>query len=208
MKLTTIYKISLIAIFSCFFMSMTCVQLAETPRLKPEGKIYDGFVVTIEGDTLHGKLQMLSPTQNQVKIKFITAEMARVFKAKELQTYSFHVLTVNRKTKKEISTWVNYTKKKVERPPVPFGATEVLLQQLVGGEISLYNYYIENRTDNTIEHLVYIEKNDELEIVNKENYKELLRTLMEDKAEMLEKVGTKGYTYKFLENTISEYNSL
>lgn len=206
MKLTMIYKTLSTVILACLLMSMTCVKLPTVA--KPEGKIYDGFVVTTTGDTLHGKLQMLSPTQNQIKIKFISEETERIFKAKELQTYSFHVLTKNRKTKKETSTWVNYTKKQVERPPVPFGGTEVLLQQIVGGEISLYNYYIENRTENTIEHLVYIEKGESLEIVNKTNYKKLLRILMEDKSEMLEKVGTKGYTFKFLENTLTEYNQL
>lgn len=207
MKLTTIHTSLLTVISACLFMSMTCIKLPKIPT-KPEGKIYEGFVVTAAGDTLHGKLQMFSPTQNQIKIKFISEETETIFKAKELQTYSFNVLTKNRKTKKEVSTWVNYTKKKVERPPVPFGSTEVLLQQLVRGEISLYNYYIENRTDNTMEHLIYIEKGGKLEIVNKDNYKKSLKALMEDKPEMLEKVGTKGYTFKFLEDTISEYNKL
>lgn len=206
MKLTIIHRSLLTVVFACLFTSMTCVKLPDVT--KPEGKIYDGFVVTTAGDTLHGKLQMLSPTQNQIKIKFIAEKTERIFKAKELQTYSFHVLSKDRKTKKEISTWVNYTKKQVERPPVPFGSTEVLLQQLIGGEVSLYNYYIENRTENTMEHLVYIEKNQALEIVTKGNYKKLLKHLMNDKPEMLEKVGTKGYTFKFLENTILEYNQL
>jgi len=203
-----IHKTLITVIFAWLFISMTCIKLPETNIVKPEGKIYKGFVVTTAGDTLHGQLQMLSPTQNQIKIKFIDEETERVFKAKELQTYSFNVLTKNRKTKEAISTWVNYTKKKVERPPVPFGGTEVLLQQLVGGEISLYNYYIENRTDNTIEHLIYIEKGEGLDIVSKENYKKLLKSLMADKPKMLEKVGTKGYTFKFLENTLTEYNQL
>ena len=207
MKSMMIHTTLLTVISACLFMSMTCVKFPEGV-VKSEGKIYEGFVVTTIGDTLHGKLQMLSPTQNQIKIKFISKETERIFKAKELQTYSFHVLTKNRKTKKEVSTWINYTKKKVERPPVPFGSTEVLLQQLVGGQISLYNYYIENRTDNTMEHLIYIEKEGVLEVVNKSNYKKTLKLLMNDKPKASEKVGTKGYTFKFIEQSISEYNNL
>ena len=38
--------------------------------------------------------------------------------------------------------------------------------------------------------------------------KKLLKKLMEDKPKMLEKIGTKGYTFKFLEDTLTEYNSL
>lgn len=208
MKLTMIHKTLLFVTSSCLFMSMTCVKLPEITSTKPEGKIYEGFVVKETGDTLRGQLQMLSPTQNQIKIKFISDEIATMFKAKDLQTYSFHVKTVNRKTKKESSTWINYTKKEVERPPVPFGGTEVLLQELVRGDISLYNYYIENRTENTMEHLIYIEKNGELEIINKANYKKILKSLMDDKAKMLQKIGTKGYTFKFIADTISEYNQL
>lgn len=208
MNLVMICKSLLAVICSFLFISMTCVKLPEVPASKPEGKIYEGFVVTTTGDTLHGQLQMISPTQNQIKIKFIDKEVTKIYKAKDLQKYSFNVIKINRKTKEETSTWINYTKKQVERPPVPFGGTEVLLQQLVGGDISLYNYYIENRTENTMEHIIYIEKAEQLQAIDKSNYKKLLQLLMDDKPEMLEKIGTKGYTFKFLENTIAEYNEL
>lgn len=57
-----------------------------------------------------------------------------------------------------------------------------------------------------MEHIVYLEKNEVLYMVDKDNYKEVLKSLTEDFPFIKDKIGTKGYTYNFLEETVKEYN--
>lgn len=171
------------------------------------GKVYDGFVIIASGDTLQGKVQMLSPTLNQVKIKFIDESgKKQLYKAKELQAYAFQVKVWDHTKKESIYKWIHYTKKTVEIPPIPFSSTEVLVQQELIGKISIYNYYRELRAEQTMEHIVYLEKEGKMYVVDKVNYKNILRSLMKDAPFLSDKVGTKGYTYKFLDESIKEYN--
>lgn len=170
-------------------------------------KTYSGFLITTSGDTLRGKIQMLSPTMNQVKVKFINEKgRKRVYRAKDLQAYSFKIKVWNRLAQEYDVKWILYTKKTVEKPPVPFRSNKVLVQQEVIGNISIYNYYIEIRSNQSIEHIVYLEKDDILYVVDKANYKKILGILMADFPFMKDKVGTKKYTYKYLGSTIKEYN--
>jgi|AntRauTorckE5430_2_1112549.scaffolds.fasta_scaffold03689_3 hypothetical protein len=190
-----------------FFVLMGMSMGFTDISLSQEGKIYDGFVIMISGDTLEGKLEMLSPTMNQVKIKFIDEDGEKVlYRAKDLKAYAFKVEVWNKKINEKELKWIYYTKKIVERPPIPFASTEVLLQQEVVGNISIYNFYVETRVEQYMEHIVYVEKNEVLYEVNKENYKVILNELMGDLPFMKNKVGTKNYMYNNLEETIMEYN--
>ena len=94
-------------------------------------KVYNGYVVTVSNETIHGQIQMLSPTLNEVKVKFIHKDgKKQIFKAADLKSYSFQVPVYNKATKSSELTWITYTKQTVDRSPVPFGAKEVLLERL------------------------------------------------------------------------------
>jgi len=203
MRLKCVEKLSVLLFFLWIGMSVSFANALPSE----DGKIYDGFVITTSGDTLQGKLEMLSPTINQVKIKFIdNSGKKQLYKAKDLQAYAFKVEMWNKQSKEKELRWIHYTKKIANRPPVPFSSTEVLMQQEVVGNISVYNYYIETRSDQNMEHVIYLEKNDVLYEISKDNYKEVLKELMADIPFIKDKVGTKGYTYNALEETVIEYN--
>lgn len=203
MKLQFIQKMLMLLTFTLVGISVSY----SNSTVDDAGKIYNGFVITASGDTLHGQLEMLSPTMNQIKVKFIDSEGNKeMYKAKDLQAYSFKIEEWDKSKKENVSKWINYAKKTVERPPVPFASTEVLIQQEIVGKISIYNYYIETRSDQSMEHIVYLEKGNVLYIVDDTNYKTVLKSLMDDIPFMSDRVGTKGYTYKFLPDTIVEYN--
>ena len=204
MKLQFTQKLSMLLVFTLVGISVSYANL-NVPNTA--GKIYNGFIITTSGDTLKGQLQMLSPTMNQVKVKFIDETgKKQIYKAKDLHAYSFKTEVWNKSTKKKDVKWINYTKKTVEKPPVPFSSTEVLVQQEVAGNISIYNYYVEARSNQNMEHIIYLEKDKELFIVDKTNYKKILKNLTADSPFIRDKVGTKGYTYKYLNQTIQEYN--
>lgn len=203
MKLNWTKKLSILIFFSLIGISINFANILSNQ----DGKIYDGYVITISGDTLQGKLEMLSPTMNQVKIKFIDDSGKKdLYKAKDLQAYAFKIEIWNKEKKKNEIKWIYYIKKIAERPPVPFSSTEVLMQQEIAGNISIYNYYIETRAEQDMEHILYLEKKGVLYAVNKDNYKDVLKSLTADFPFIKDKIGTKGYTYNTLEETVKEYN--
>ncbi len=184
------------------FSSMFGSTIKNTP-----GKIYNGYVVTIEGDTIRGKLQMLSPSMNQVKIKFIDPSGEKImYKAKDLEAYAFQTEEWNKDENVNIIKWIRYTKKTVERPPIPFSGTEILLQQEVLGTISIYNFYIETRTSQSMEHIIYLEKSGVLYEVNRDNYRDVLKALTSDVQIIHQKISEKGFGFKYLNQIIIEYN--
>lgn len=195
-------------LFLVLFLLSTSLMYGNMITTKPSGKVYNGYIIMVSGDTLHGKLQMLSPTMNQVKVKFIDNEGKKLtYKAKDIDTYAFQIQEWDKNVKQNVAKWIFYTKKTVERPPVPFGPTEVLLQTEISGIISTYNFYIETRTNQNIEHLIYIEKEGILYEISKANYRKLLKALFADCPKVHSKIGRKGYTYNSVDLLINEYNN-
>ena len=45
---------------------------------KPSQKVYQGYIILEDGQKLTGKIQMLSPTLNEVKVKFIDSKGKKV----------------------------------------------------------------------------------------------------------------------------------
>lgn len=175
--------------------------------IKSPTKTYEGYVIKESGDTIYGKLQMLGPAMNQVKVKFVDEEGKRItFKAKDIKSYAFEAQIWNKKEKRNVPEWVYYTKKTVERPPIPFAGNDILMQQEIRGNINMYNYYIESRSSQNMEHIVYLEKESVLYEIDKSNYRKVLKGLMGDYPAVYHKIGTKGYTYKYLTKTLKEYN--
>ena len=172
-------------------------------------KMYKGYVITLEGDTLKGKIEMLSPSLNEVKVKLVPNDgEAIIYRAKEITAYAFLVPDFDIKKKRFNDKWIFYVKKKVERPPVPFGPTEVLMQQEIKGTISFYNYYIETRSQVAdFEHLTLIEKDGEMLKIAKANYKKVLKTMIIDYPKLAKKIGKKGYRFKNLKQILTLYNS-
>lgn len=170
-------------------------------------KIYSGYVVTNNGDTIRGKIQMLTPALNEVKVKLIDANgKKRIFKAKEVQAYSFVVLTY--KNKKHTSETITYVRKTVDKAPVPFGSKNVLIEQQVKGQVNLYNHYVETRAGQyAYEHCFYLEKGNEMVLINRANFKKAVRKIVADYPELKAKVGKKGYGYKYIVKIIKEYNT-
>lgn len=173
-------------------------------------KTYYGFLITAENDTLSGRIWMLSPTLNEVKVKITDFEQENhIYKANRLKSYHFKVPIWNKNTKRYKEDWIHYVKKNVERAPVPFGPKAVLLHREVTGRISLYNHYFAANSNvvQPYRHVYYIEKKHKYFLkINKENYKLVLNELMNDQPEMIAKIGQRKYGFKYLPKILTEYN--
>lgn len=173
-----------------------------------DAKIYEGSVTLVSGETLKGQIEMLSPTLNEVKVKFIASNgQATTYKASEVTSYSFIFAKYDASTKTYNNETIEYVKKEVAVSPVPFGPKAVLVERQVAGTINLYNFYAETRAaDQPFTHNYFVEKDGQMIEVTRENFKTVLKDMVADYAELQAKVGTKDYGYKFIANIISEYN--
>lgn len=171
-------------------------------------KTYEGSVILENGQILEGRIEMLSPTLNEVKVKFIDNQgNSTIYKAKEVAAYSFAFPKYNAQTKSYDNEIIEYVKKEMTVAPIPFGPKEVLVERQVSGSISLYNFYVETRASSVaFVHSYFVEKDGQLIEVNTDNYKTILQDLVADYPELKAKVGKKGYNYKFIANIITEYN--
>jgi hypothetical protein len=172
-------------------------------------KVYDGQVILEDGEVLKGKLEMLSPTLNEVKVKFIDDNGATtIFKAKDVQQYSFVFPVYDAQTKSHRNETITYVKREVPIPPVPFGPKVVLLEQQVSGTINLYNFFVETReAGQEFSHNYFAERNGQLIEINRENFKVATKELVADYPQLQVKVGTKGFGYKHIAEVIAEYNA-
>ena len=171
-------------------------------------KIYKGSVTLENGQVLEGQIQMLSPTLNEVKVKFVANDGSiTTYKAKEVAAYSFIFPKYNAKTKSYDNNVIEYVKKEVSIAPIPFGPKAVLVERQVSGIINLYNFYVETRASaEAFTHNFFVEKDGQMITLDMNNYKIVLKDMVADYPELKAKVGTKGYTYKYIAKTIKEYN--
>ena len=174
-------------------------------------KSYQGYVVLNNDEKVEGTIQMLSPTLNELKVKFTSADGEKAtYKAKEVKEYSFKVEKWNSKTRVHDVKTITYVRQNVERSPIAFGPTNVLVERQETGVVNMYNHFVEmnNNVKNPFVHVIYAQKgNDDLVEVTKSNYKVVLKGMTAEYPELSSKVGTKGYGFKHVAQIISTYNA-
>ena len=149
-------------------------------------KSYQGYVVLNNDEKIEGTIEMLSPTLNEVKVKFTATDGKKVtYKAKEVKEYGFKVEKWNSKTRVHDIKTITYVRHNVERAPVAFGATNVLIEREITGAVNMYNHFVE---------------------MNKSNYKVVLKEMTAEYFQLSAKIGTKGYGIKYVAKTIAAYN--
>ena len=175
-------------------------------------KTFEGQVTTVDGEVLTGKVFIVSPTMNELKVKFVDANDKKyTFKAKELESYSFEVPKYNKETKEYETETITYVRKVVEDAPVRMGTTDILIERQVSGAIQVYNQYYEEdaKIGGTLGHFFYTEKQDgtlDFTKLTKKNYKEVLKAATVDFPELSNKIGTKGFGYRYVVKIAELYN--
>ncbi len=174
-------------------------------------KVYEGYVITTNGETLEGNIEMLSPSLNEVKVKFTSnAGKKSTFKAKEVKEYGFEVEQWNHKTRQHFTSKITYVKKTVERSPIAFGPKEVLIERQVTGTVNMYNHFVEmnSNVETPFEHIIYVEKTaNELVVLTKKNYRTVLKEMVAEYPELQAKVGSRGNGFKHVAQIIETFNN-
>lgn len=174
-------------------------------------KAFPGYVINTNGEKIEGQVFVVSPTYNELKVKFVSADNKKsTFKAAELTEYGFEVPQFNQETRSHETVVITYVRKEVEDAPVRFGTTDIMVERQVNGEVKVYNQYIEadSKIGGGIEHFFYVEgKNVGFTKITKSNYKEVMKEVTADFPALQEMVGTSGYGYKHIVKIAETYNS-
>jgi hypothetical protein len=174
-------------------------------------KSYQGYVVLNNDEKVEGTIQMLSPTLNELKVKFTSADGEKAtYKAKEVKEYSFKVEKWNSKTRVHDVKTITYVRQNVERSPIAFGPTNVLVERQETGVVNMYNHFVEtnNNVKNPYTQVIYVQKeNNDLVAITKSNYRSVLKDMVAEYPELSAKVGIKGYGFKYVAQIVSTYNA-
>lgn len=194
-----------------FFSIIFTITLVSMTLSASAAKVYSGYVILNNEEKLEGKIQMLSPSLNEVKVKFIAKDgKTKIYKAKEVKEYGFKVEKWNHKTRTHDVNTIIYVRQSVTRSPIAFGPTEVLLERQVGGAINMYNHFVEQNTNvqQPFEHIVYVQKQDgDMVAIEKSNYRQVLKEMTANYPELQAKIGSRGYGYSYIVNIIETYNN-
>jgi hypothetical protein len=192
-----------ITLFTAFLITFAITVFAND-----DTKVYDGSVVLTNGQTLVGKIEILSPILNEVKVKFVASNgKETTYNANEIITYSFTFTKYDASTKSYLTETITYVKKEAAYPPIPFEPKSVLIERQVTGTISLYNFYTETRAaEHAFSHNHFIEKDGQMIEVTRENFKTILKDMISDYPELQIKIGSKGYGYRQIAQIIQNYN--
>ncbi len=174
-------------------------------------KSYEGYVVLNSDEKVEGTIQMLSPSLNEIKVKFTSKDGKKItYKAKEVKEYGFQVKKWNKATRTHDENTIIYVRQNVERSPIAFGPTNVLVERQAEGEINMYNHFVEMNSSpqNPFEHVVYVQKaSGDLVSIDKTNYKIVLKDMTAEYTELSEKIGTKGHGFKHIAAIVNTYNT-
>lgn len=198
---TTIFRNVLCSIFILFSLSSE----------SKSNQSYVGYILTEDGQTIKGKIKMLSPSLNQIRVSIIDKNgLKKTFKAEKIKEYAFTVKKWNHEEREYYFEDVVYIQKTVEKPPCIFGSKTVLLEREVTGRINMYHYFIERRSevDTPYWHIIYIEKgNSGLIAVNNNNYKKVLSEVVSEYADLELLYENEDFSFNNLSEVLKRWNT-
>lgn len=195
-----------LTIVVCTFLFFISVAAANNSP-----KYYEGSVTLEGGEVLTGNIELLSPTLNEVKVKFISASgEVQVFKAKDVLSYNFLFPVLNPTTQTYENRVIEYAKRTFDVAPISFTSPTALAEITVKGKFNLFTYYIENpNTTKThaFECRHYIEVENTLHELTHDNYIARLQQFFADYPELQQKVGTDNHKFQDLAEMMRLYNA-
>lgn len=185
------------------------LTLAISATATGKKQLYKGYIITLNNDTIQGEIQYMNPALNELRVTFYKDGDKQKFSPKDITGYGFAVERYNKATKSKEAEWIHYERLNVEKSPIRQGVKEVFVQRQVSGSIKLYNFYtLKTRKINarSYEHAYYINNGSETTLVNRKNYRKVVRELVSNNEELYNKLGTAGYGYKYFANVVAAQN--
>ncbi len=198
-------KYILFGVFS-FYLATSCFGQNKYGHTQA-GNACNGFIILKDGTKKLGIVYVKSLTRNEVKVTFKTnGGKKKTYKPSQLQAYQYSY-----KEKDQTNNWIHYSSyyevKTVDRAPIPFSPKKVFLHREIKGDISLYSFYYEDRSDvqDPVKYEFYIETAAGFSKVKKDEFESLARKLFRDYPAMIKRLGTRGFRYNNLHRMVRDY---
>lgn len=172
---------------------------------------YDGFVVLNNGDTVHGRVQMQTPTLNEIRVILTTntsdaasdrdsAERV-IYPASAICSYAMSMTTKGIKGAASHQQFIRFVKYPLNRSPILFDThKDALLMEIERGTVKLYYFFYENpNTNPAILRDTYIEYNHELILIDADNFIEVFSGITATIPTIQAKLNTRGYDYTHID---------
>ncbi len=171
---------------------------------------YKGYIITMDGERIEGKVKSKSVTTDQMKVTFFQGKEKTTYKAKELAGYGYEHVGENQ-FGEDVLTWRHYKTKKAQSfAPKAFASKTVFMEVMVEGTVTLYDYYVETPRDieNPYKRFFYLEREADAQLIeiSKNNYEELASIYFEDNFELADKIGTINHRFRHLYKVVQIYN--
>ncbi len=175
-----------------------------------KGEKVPGYVLLDNGRKVEGLVKVGDITDNEVKVTFYNGRTGQkqVYKSTEIQGYGYEGFDID-ELGNEIEEWTHYEAHKVDYPPKPFGPTTVFMQKEEEGAVTLFVYYIENRSDvkNPYRYNYYLlGENGQLEKIERNTFSSVASNVFGDYTALSGRVGKKDFTYRNLDRMVRDYN--
>ena len=157
-------------------------------------KYVDGYVVTISGDTIFGKIKKSNKESSCNKFKFIDSKEEKV-KFKNTDVFAY-------KRGNDL-----FFKKSYERPFV-FGKMEGYMKLIIDGAVKLFmfNYVSQDMNGVSWGQDYYLEKEGTHILVYKMRFKKSMNTCFSDNKDLVSRIENDELKYLDLEEIVSIYN--
>ncbi len=205
------YNMKLWNITICLITLLVCTITLNAQH--KEGKIVQGYVINLKGDTIHGQIKIQSPDLSEVKVKFYerfgaTKFKKRTYKPNKVLGYAYKVLENNNSAQK-VEKWITYVRKDVEEPPVPFGPRKVFMLRKVSGSLNLYIYYVKSNTQAKYRQYYFLENNKTKRFrkVTEQNFEGIAESFIENCNALVDRVGRGDFNYFNLDKIVGFYNN-
>jgi len=175
-----------------------------------KSEMYPGYIITKTGKRVEGKLKIGSITDQEVKVVFYEkgTSKKKTYKPKDILGYGYF-----KKTADELG--IEYSEEKVfeshkmDAPPKPFASTTVFVEKEISGEIDLYCYYIESRSNvkNPYKYSFYTKDEDGSLVPIEENkFIQKARKMFGQYSALTQRLGQKDFRYRNLTRMVRDYN--
>jgi hypothetical protein len=177
-----------------------------------KGDARKGYIIDSEGNKTEGFVRSQSDEiEYVVRVRFSEKETAKkygLYKPKGISAYGFEEVRKSN-LNEEYKHWRKFIRYDFERPARIFATNSSFIEQVVEGELNLYQFLYETGAD--IEHpvttrYIVIRNGEELCQVEEEDFRQAARKLFDGYHALVNSLGEPSFKFSNLPRLVDDYN--
>ena len=169
-----------------------------------------GYVVLDNGKKIEGKIVIGSLIDNEMAVCFIRqgANAKKIYEPRDVKSYAFQIEQMDDMGLRT-TTWVEYRRHRVDKPPKPFASTLVFLQLVETGQVNLYSYFLSaNDTQSKAYNFRYYIESEQgrLQEVDNQSFERTAKLMFKNYTALTSRIGQQDFHYRDLDRIVRDYN--